>query len=47
MVSTKAQELEAAKQILSEVFHIRPVDVDLILGGGILWLSFLQDIDKG
>ncbi len=28
MVSTKAQELEAAKQILSEVFHVRPADIE-------------------
>ena len=27
-VSTKAQELEAAKEILSEVFHVQPVDVE-------------------
>jgi len=28
MVSAKAQELEAAKQILSEVFHVHPADVE-------------------
>jgi hypothetical protein len=27
-VSTKARELEAAKEILSEVFHVRPADVE-------------------
>jgi hypothetical protein len=30
-VGTKQQELEAAKQILSEVFHVRPADVDEML----------------
>jgi hypothetical protein len=30
-VSTKTRELEAAKEILSEVFHVRPVDVDEML----------------
>jgi len=27
-VNTKQLELEAAKQILSEVFHVRPADVE-------------------
>lgn len=30
-VNTKQLELEAAKEILSEVFQIRPVDVDEML----------------
>ena len=30
-VSSKAQELQAAKEILSEVFRIRPADVDEML----------------
>ena len=27
-VSSKAQELDTAKEILAEIFHIRPVDVE-------------------
>jgi hypothetical protein len=27
-VNVKAQELETAKEILAEIFHIRPVDVE-------------------
>jgi len=30
-ISTKAQELQAAKDILSEVFRIRPADVEEML----------------
>lgn len=30
-VSTKQLELDAAKQILSEVFHVRPADVEEML----------------
>jgi predicted metallopeptidase len=29
--STKTQELETAKEILAEVFHIRPADVEEML----------------
>lgn len=30
-VSTKAQELEAAKEILAEIFRVRPSDVEEML----------------
>jgi len=30
-ISTKAQELDTAKEILAEVFHIRPVDVEELI----------------
>ena len=38
-VSTKALELETAKQILSEVFHARPADVEEMI------LRRLEEID--
>jgi hypothetical protein len=30
-VNIKAQELDTAKEILAEIFHIRPVDVEEII----------------
>jgi len=34
-VSTKQLELEAAKQILSEVFHVHPADVEDMIQRGL------------
>jgi hypothetical protein len=45
--STKAQELQTAKEILAEVFHVRPVDVDDMILSRLEEKSWREKADVG
>jgi hypothetical protein len=46
-VSTKQLELETAKEILSEIFHARPSDVEEMIQGRLEEKNYLVKCEEG